>query len=79
MLREALKNETELGKKAKAFMESGALVPDDLVDAIVAERLARAIAVAVLFWTGIRERFLRPGSFESLFEKNGHEDSEHRS
>ncbi len=41
MLRDALKNETELGKKAKAFMESGALVPDALVDAIVAERLGR--------------------------------------
>jgi adenylate kinase len=41
MLREALKNQTELGKKAKAYMESGGLVPDELVDAIVAERLAR--------------------------------------
>ncbi len=41
MLREALKNQTELGKKAQAFMEKGALVPDDLVDAIVAERLGR--------------------------------------
>ncbi len=42
ILREALKNQTELGMKAKAFMESGALVPDELVDAIVAERLGRA-------------------------------------
>jgi len=41
MLREALRNETQLGKKAKGFMESGALVPDELVDAIIAERLAR--------------------------------------
>jgi adenylate kinase len=41
MLREALKNETDLGKRAKTFMESGALVPDELVDAIVAERVAR--------------------------------------
>jgi adenylate kinase len=41
MLREALKNRTELGNKAKKFMESGALVPDKLVDAFVAERLRR--------------------------------------
>lgn len=41
MLREALKNQTELGEKAKAYVESGGLVPDELVDAIVAERLAR--------------------------------------
>ena len=42
MLREALKSQTELGKKAQGFMETGALVPDELVDAIVAERLERA-------------------------------------
>ena len=41
ILREALRNETELGKKAKAFMEFGSLVPDDLVNAFVAERLGR--------------------------------------
>lgn len=39
MLREALREQTELGKKAKTFMDSGSLVPDDLVDAMVAERL----------------------------------------
>jgi adenylate kinase len=39
MLREALKSDTALGKKAKSFVESGALVPDDLVNDIVAERL----------------------------------------
>ena len=31
MIREALKNGTEMGLKAKAFIESGALVPDDVV------------------------------------------------
>jgi len=41
MLREALKNQTDLGKKAQAYMDSGALVPDELVDAIVADRLRR--------------------------------------
>ncbi len=42
ILREALRNKTELGQKAKAFMDSGLLVPDELVDAIVAERIGRA-------------------------------------
>jgi adenylate kinase len=40
MLREALKSETELGKKAKFYMESGILVPDDLVNDFVAKRLS---------------------------------------
>lgn len=39
MIREALKNGTEMGLKAKAFIESGALVPDEVVIGIVNERL----------------------------------------
>ena len=35
MLREAVKNGTELGLKAKAAMESGALVSDDIVIGII--------------------------------------------
>ncbi len=41
ILREAVRNGTVLGKEAQRHMESGALVPDDLVDAIVKERLQR--------------------------------------
>lgn len=41
MFREELKNRTELGKKAQAVMESGALVPDEVVDAMVRSRLSR--------------------------------------
>lgn len=42
MLREAVKNGTELGKKAKGFMDAGGLVPDEVVIGIVKERLAAA-------------------------------------
>lgn len=41
VLREALKNGTELGLKAKSFMDSGALVPDELVIDIIKERLGK--------------------------------------
>ncbi|MDM7996150.1 MAG: adenylate kinase [Acidobacteriota bacterium] len=40
MLREALRRETDVGKKAKVYMESGALVPDSVVDEMVAERVS---------------------------------------
>jgi adenylate kinase len=40
ILRAAIKNETPVGKKAKAFMDEGHLVPDDVVIGIVKERLA---------------------------------------
>jgi len=39
LLREAGNNRTELGLKAKNFMETGQLVPDDLVIGIVEQRL----------------------------------------
>jgi adenylate kinase len=41
MLREAIAAETELGSKVKAIVESGALVSDELVVAVIRERLAR--------------------------------------
>lgn len=39
ILRESVKNSTELGLKAKSFMDAGQLVPDDLILSMVEERL----------------------------------------
>ena len=41
ILREAIKNGTETGLKAKSFMDAGKLVPDDVIIGIVRERVAR--------------------------------------
>jgi len=41
MLRDAVTNKTDLGLKAKEYMDAGKLVPDDLVIKIVEERLKR--------------------------------------
>ncbi len=40
IIRAALKNGTEMGLKAKAYIDSGRLVPDDVVIGIIKERLA---------------------------------------
>ena len=40
ILRAAVKDGTPMGKKAKSFMDAGALVPDDVIVGIVKERLA---------------------------------------
>ena len=42
MLREAVKKGTDLGKKAKEYMDAGKLVPDEVVIGIVKERLAQS-------------------------------------
>ncbi len=41
MLREAMRNGTEIGLKVKQYMDNGLLVPDDVVLGIVGERVAR--------------------------------------
>lgn len=41
MLRENVADDTELGRQARAFMEAGDLVPDELVTAMVIDRLGR--------------------------------------
>ena len=40
ILREAVKNGTEMGKKAKAYIDGGKLVPDDVIISIIKERLS---------------------------------------
>ena len=41
IIREAVKNGTEMGRKAKAFIDSGKLVPDDVIISIIKERLSK--------------------------------------
>jgi adenylate kinase len=41
LFREAIKNETDLGKKVKAILDSGELVPDEVTVDLVRERLAK--------------------------------------
>ncbi len=46
IFRHNVKNETELGKQAKAFMDRGEYVPDSLTNALVRDRLSHQDAAA---------------------------------
>ena len=46
ILREALKSGTEMGLKAKTYMESGQLVPDEILIGIIKDRLAQELQEA---------------------------------
>ena len=48
MLREAVKNQTELGKKAKEYMDAGALVPNDLIIGLMKEKIKEANGKVIL-------------------------------
>jgi adenylate kinase len=39
ILRQAVKDETELGKEAKSYMDKGQLVPDELIGKVIMERI----------------------------------------
>ena len=41
IIREALKSGTEMGKRAKSYMDEGKLVPDEVVIGIIKDRLAQ--------------------------------------
>lgn len=48
ILREHVRNHTELGRQAQAFMDAGDLVPDDLIIGMVREKLAGLEHIRVL-------------------------------
>lgn len=60
ILREAIANKTELGQKAKAFMDAGQLVPDQLVIDLLAAASLRMTAKTASSWTASRAPSRRP-------------------
>ena len=43
MFRKAIKDETDLGKEAKSYMDRGELVPDEVTVGIVKERISETM------------------------------------
>ena len=50
MFRAAMQQGTELGLKAKSFMDKGELVPDEVTNGIVKERLQETILKTDFYW-----------------------------
>lgn len=75
MLREAVRAGTELGRQAKAIMEAGELVPDDVIIGLIRERLKEADARGGFILDGFPrtpqqaaalDRLLEEGNFDGL-------------
>ena len=71
ILRAAVKEQTPMGVKAKAFMDSGALVPDDVVVGIVAERLAKQDCAAGYILDGFPRTVAQADALSAMLKKNG--------
>ena len=66
ILREAVKNGTEMGLKAKSFMDSGALVPDDVIIGIIKERLAQPDCSKGFFLDGVPRTVAQAEALEEM-------------
>ncbi len=69
ILRQALKDETEMGLKAKSYMDKGLLVPDDVVVGIVEDRLAQPDVKAGLIFDGFPRTVPQAEALDALTAK----------
>lgn len=71
LLREALARGTPLGLQAKAAMDAGALVSDDLVLALIAERLSRADASRGFILDGFPRNIAQADALDAMLARLG--------
>jgi len=71
MLREAAAAGTPLGREAKGYMDRGALVPDDVIIRMIAERLAKPDARAGFLLDGFPRTIAQAEALERLLKNLG--------
>jgi adenylate kinase len=71
IFRNEIKNETELGKKAKHYVTTGGLVPDDLVAEMVASRLSEKDCDSGFILDGFPRTMPQADLFETALDKIG--------
>ena len=71
MLRENVKNNTELGKSAQSYMNAGKLVPDDVINAMVEERLQKPDCQKGYLLDGFPRTLVQAEAFAKIAEKIG--------
>jgi adenylate kinase len=73
ILREAVAEESELGREAKKFMDAGELVPDDLINKVIAERLDSGEADEGFLLDGFPRTIGQAEMLEKTLEGRGRE------
>lgn len=71
MLRAAVKNGTEVGKRAKAVMDAGELVSDEIVNAIVAERIDQPDCADGFILDGYPRTLAQADAVEAMLAQRG--------
>ena len=76
LLREAVKNLTDLGQQAEEFMKSGNLVPDELIVKLIEEKISIGDKGNGIILDGFPRTIPQAESLKKMFEQNqGHLDS----
>lgn len=71
MLRENVRNQTELGKEAKSYMDAGKLVPDDVINAMVEKRLQEPDCQKGYLLDGFPRTLVQAEAFAKIAERIG--------
>lgn len=71
LFREAIRNETPLGKKVKSILDSGELVPDQTVVDLVAEEIAKPKYDRGYILDGFPRTVAQAAAFDLLLEEKG--------
>ncbi len=71
MLRAAVKAETDVGKRAKAVMDAGELVSDDIVNAIVSERIDAEDCAGGFILDGYPRTLAQADAVEAMLKAKG--------
>jgi len=71
MLREAVAQNTELGRLAKPIMERGELVPDDIIMRMVEERLTRPDSSSGFIFDGFPRTIPQAEQLDRILERRG--------
>jgi adenylate kinase len=71
ILRGAVRDETELGKSAKAYMDAGDLVPDEVIVGVIAERIDSAEALDGFILDGFPRTMPQAEALDAKLEELG--------
>jgi adenylate kinase len=71
MLREAVAAGTEVGRRARAIMDAGQLVPDEVMNQLVAERLAQPDAARGFVLDGFPRTLAQAQALDDLLKQRG--------
>ncbi len=71
MLREAVRNQTDLGMKAKKYMDAGQLVPDEIVIGLAKERMSQPDCAKGFMLDGFPRTVAQAEALDKVLEEMG--------